>query len=139
MKKIILILFIIAFAVIVIFTIKNRKITRPEADYIGTIYHSEMLGMDAGWQYIYYIYPDENQTYLYIKSKSEITIAGASEEQDVKLEKIKSQRDLHEIENDMEMDKQTNAQQFIHYTYVNGSDIKNLNSIDELADCLFEN
>ena len=59
MKKIILILFIIAFAVIGIFTIKNRKITRPEADYIATIYHSEMLGMDAGWQYIYYIYPDE--------------------------------------------------------------------------------
>ena len=73
------------------------------------------------------------------RQKSEITIAGASEEQDVKLEKIKSQRDLHEIENDMEMDKKTNAQQFIHYTYVNGSDIKNLNSIDELADCLFEN
>ena len=139
MKKIIVILFIILFAIIGIFTIKNRKITRPNSDYIATIYHSEMFGMDAGWQYIYYIYPDKNETYLYIKSESEITIAGASDEQDVEIVKIKNQNDLDKIEDDIEKDKQEDSQQFIHYIYMNDNDIKNLGSMDELADCLFSN
>lgn len=98
MKKIIVILFIILFAITGIFTIKNRKIIRPNSDYIATIYHSEMLGMDAGWQYIYYIYPDKNESYLYIKSESEITIAGASDEKDVELKRIKNKNDLKKIE-----------------------------------------
>lgn len=139
MKKIIAILFIILFAIIGIFTIKNRKIIRPNSDYIATIYHSEMLGMDAGWQYIYYIYPDKNESYLYIKSESEITIAGASDEEDVDLGKIKDKNDLKKIEEDIKKDNQEDSQQFLHYIYMNGNDIKNLGSIDELADCLFSN
>ena len=138
MKKVSIIAFIIFIAIIVgIFTIKNKKITRPTSDYIATIYHSEMLGMDAGWQYIYYIYPDKNNTYLYIKSESEITIAGANEEQDIELGKIKNENDLSKIKKDIEKDKQEDSQEFLHYMYINGSDVKNLKSIDELADCLF--
>ena len=140
MKKFIVILFIILIAIVSgILVIKNKKITRPNADYIATIYHSEMLGIDAGWQYIYYIYPDENETYLYVKSESSITIAGASEESDVELGKLHNENDFAKLKKEIEKDKKEEAQQFLHYTYISGSDIKNLNSIDELADCLFSN
>ena len=135
MKKIVVMLFIILIVGVGFLIIRNKKIVRPDTDYIATIYHSEMLGMDAGWQYIYYIYPDDNESYVYIKSKSEITESGASEEQDVDLGKLKN--NLDKIENDMKKDKISNAQQFFHYLYMNSNGIKNLNSIDELAECLF--
>ena len=140
MKKVRIMVFIIFIAIIIgIFAIKNKKIARPNVDYIATIYHSEMLGMDAGWQYVYYIYPDKNNTYSYIKSESEITIAGASEEKDVELGKIKNENDLSKIEKDIEKNKKEESQEFLHYTYISSSDIKNLKSMDELADCLFMN
>lgn len=140
MKKVRIMVFIIFIAIIIgIFAIKNKKIVRPNVDYIATIYHSEMLGMDAGCQYVYYIYPDKNNTYLYIKSESEITIAGASDEKDVELGKIKNENDLTKIEKDIEKDKKEESQEFLHYTYINSNDIKNLKSMDELADCLFMN
>ena len=140
MKKVRIMVFIIFIVIIIgIFVIKNKKIVRPNADYIATIYHSEMLGMDAGWQYVYYIYPDKNNTYSYIKSESEITIAGASEEKDVELGKIKNENDLSKIEKDIEKNKKEESQEFLHYTYISSSDIKNLKSMDELADCLFMN
>ena len=59
MKKIII--GIIAISIIFVFIIvwiNNNKnsYTRPNYDYIAIIYHSEMLGIDAGTDYIYYIY-----------------------------------------------------------------------------------
>jgi ribosomal protein S6 len=139
MKKIIAILFIILFAIIGIFTIKNRKIIRPNSDYIATIYHSEMHAIDAGWQYVYYIYPDKKESYLYIKSESTITIDGASEECDVDSGKIKNKNDFTKLAKEIEKDKKEKAQHFFHYTYINGNEIKNFDSIDKLADCLFPN
>ena len=140
MKKRLLILFIILIVGIsAVCVIKNKKITRPDTDYIATIYHSEMLGMDAGWQYIYYFYPDRKNEYIYIKSESEVTEAGASDERNIEKGVIKTKNDFVKIEKNIENDKNEESQQFFHYTYINGNEIKNLNSSDELADCLFEN
>lgn len=137
MKKIVVMLFIILIVGVGFLIIRNKKIVRPDMDYIATIYHSEMIGIDAGWQYIYYIYPDENESYVYIKSKSEITIAGASEEEDVDLGKIKDKNDFEKIEKDIEKAKLAEAQQFFNYTYKNEGKIENLNSMEELAEQLF--
>ena len=35
---------------------------RPNYDYIATIYHSELLGIDAGTEYTYYIYKSDETT-----------------------------------------------------------------------------
>ena len=137
MKKIVVMLFIILIVGVGFLIIRNKKIVRPDMDYIATIYHSEMIGIDAGWQYIYYIYPDENESYVYIKSKSEITDVGASDEYDVDLGKIKDKNDFEKIEKDIEKDKLAEAQQFFNYTYKNEGKIENLNSLEELAEQLF--
>ena len=38
---------------------------------------------------MYYFYPNEDGTYLYVKAESEVTIAGSGEAKDVKSGKIK--------------------------------------------------
>ena len=94
MKKIII--GIVAISIIFVFIIILINNNKNSYDYIATIYHSEMLGIDAGTEYIYYIYQsDKNDNeYFYIKSKSNITIAGSSEKKDVGSGSLKSKNDL---------------------------------------------
>ena len=137
-KKIVIGIIIILVVFIGIFAfIKNRKIVRPNTNYVAIIYHSEMRGIDAGYEYIYYIYPDENDTYLYIKSKAEITMVGSSDEKDTNLGRIKNESDFEKIKKDIEKDKLKGTQQFLSYTYINNDNVQEFTSIEELAERLF--
>lgn len=139
MKKnvIIGIIIIVVVAIGAFFFIKNRKIIRPNTNYVAIIYHSEMMGIDAGDEYIYYIYPDKNDTYLYIKSKAEVTIVGSSDEKDINSGRIRNQSDLEKIKEDIEKDKIKDAQQFLSYSYINNDNVQKFTSIEELAEKLF--
>ena len=61
-KIIIGIVIVIIIIVFIVTLIKNNSnnYTRPNYDYAATIYHSEMLGIDAGTEYTYYIYKLDN-------------------------------------------------------------------------------
>ena len=77
-KKIIIgIIIVLVVSCIVFLFIKNKIIVRPNSDYVATIYHSQMMGMDAGWGSTYYFYPMEDESYMWIESKTTITIKGA--------------------------------------------------------------
>ena len=138
MKKFVISIVIILVVVMGIFTfIKNRKIIRPNTNYVAIIYHSESMGIDAGYEYIYYIYPDENDSYVYIKSKSEITIVGSGDKKDIDSGKIKNKEDLEKIKEKIDKDKLKDCQQFVSYTYINNGSVQKLTSIEELAEKLF--
>ena len=94
---------IVVIGVLIVFLgVHNREkkdYVRPDDDYIAMINHREMLGMDAGTEYIYYIYkePNHNKEYFYIKSEANITLAGAGEQKDVGSGSIKNKNDLKKI------------------------------------------
>lgn len=141
-KKIFLFLIILIIVIItaIVITKKNNKFERPNYDYVGTIYHSEKMGIDAGLEYIYYIYTmnnSKNRTYFYIKSKSQITIAGSSEETDIDSGGLMTKSDIKKIKKDILKDSNKDCQQYISYTYVNNGVNEELQSIEELASKLF--
>lgn len=68
----IIVIFLITF-IVLLASIKNRKITKPSYDHTAIIYHSEILGVDAGIIYKYYLYQENKNTYIYIKTVSDIT------------------------------------------------------------------
>lgn len=137
-KKIVIVITIILVVIIGIFYfIKNKKIVRPNTNYVAVIYHSEMIGIDAGKEFIYYIYPDENDTYLYIKSNAEITMTGSNNEKDIDSGKINNKSDFEKIKKDIENDKLKDAQHFFSYTYIKNDNAEKFISIEELADVLF--
>jgi len=137
-KNVIMGIIIIVVVIIGIFSfIKNRKIILPNTNYVAIIYHSEMIGIDAGDEYIYYIYPDENNTYLYIKSKAEITMVGSSDKKNIDSGIIKNESDFEKIKEDIEEDKLKDAQQFLSYSYINNDNVQEFISIEELAERLF--
>ncbi len=103
----------------------------------ATIYHSEMLGIDAGTEYIYRIYPSTNDTYVYTKSKSEITIAGTSKEKEVDFGKIRNKSDLKKIERDIKSDEIIGAKKHVSYTYSQDKNAEKCSSMRELAEKLF--
>ena len=127
MKNIIIgviIIIIVSIFVIVIINNKNKNnnsknYTRPNYDYTAVIYHSEMSGIDAGTNYIYYIYKVEksDNEYFYIKSKSNITIAGQDKEKDINSGSLNNKDD---------------------FTYVNNGNNEELNSINELENKLLK-
>lgn len=130
----IIILFIIIGGVVFI---NFNKITRPDNECIASIYHSEMLGMDAGTEYVYYIYPDENDTYIYIKSRGIITIAGLSDTKDIASGKITKVADFEKITKDIEKDKREGSQCYITYSYINGENVEKYETMSEFIDRLF--
>ena len=143
MKKIIIGIVVISiiFVFIIILTNNNKhSYTRPDYDYIAIIYHSEMLGIDAGTEYIYYIYksPKDNNKYFYIKSKSNITIAGSGEESDVGSGALNDTNDLKSITKDIEKDSRKDSQTYISYSYVDNGNNEKLDGISELENKLFK-
>ena len=140
-KKIIvfLSLILIVGAAIAFYMFYSNRNLRPEGvDYIAYIYHSEMLGMDAGNEYMYYFYPNEDGTYLYVKAESEVTIAGSGEAKDVKSGKIKEKADFEKIKTDIAQNEMTNTMQYLKCIYKNGEVVEEYYSVDELANKLFK-
>lgn len=136
MKKIIILVIVILVIVLGIVIGKNVVI-KPEEECIAVIYHSEMFGIDAGTEYIYYIYPNGEKKYKYIKTKGNITIEGASEEKYIKSGRLNKREDFEKIEKSINMDKVKSVQRNIKYTYIqNGTEQKCI-SIEDLAEKLF--
>lgn len=142
-KKVpIITLLLIITIIIVTLLVKINKIDisdikEPETNYVAIIYHSEMLGLDAVTEYIYYIYPSDEDKYVYIKKQSEITIAGQQEEKRVDSGKLEKKSDLKRIKKDINNDKKKSSETTISYTYLSNGTTINCSSIDELADNLF--
>lgn len=137
-KKVLIIIVSILIVVLVVFAFINiGRIVRPDTNYVATIYHSEMMGIDAGTEYTYYIYPDENDTYLYVKSKADITMVGADEIKDISSGKINSVSDFEKIKEDIEKDKIEGAHQLVTYSYLNNDKQEEFTTIEELANKLF--
>ncbi|MBR4111361.1 MAG: hypothetical protein IKK43_06745 [Clostridia bacterium] len=137
-KNIILgIIIVLVIIFIVCFFIKDKIIVRPNSDYVATIYHSQMMGMDAGWGSTYYFYPTEDESYMWIESKTTITIKGASKEKDVDSGIIKNQNELQNLVTDIENSKRPDAQQYISYTYINNGNEEKVGSVEELIEKLF--
>ena len=137
--KIIIGIVIVTIIIVFIVTlIKNNSnnYTRPNYDYAATIYHSEMLGIDAGTEYTYYIYKSDknNNEYFYIKSEANITLAGAGEQKDVGSGSIKNKNDLKKIMKDIKKDSKYDSQTYISYIYGDSGPLEN---IDELESILF--
>ena len=130
----------IIFGVIIVLINNKNSYTRPDYNYVATIYHSEMLGMDAGTEYVYYIYEsDKNDNeYFYIKSKSNVTISGSSEKKDIASGHIRSKKDLIKIQNDIEKDSQKNSQSHVSYNYSNNGINEEYENIDLLGNMLFK-
>lgn len=143
-KKVpIITLLLIITIIIVTLLVKINKIDindikEPETNYVAIIYHSEMLGLDAVTEYIYYIYPSDEDKYVYIKKQSEITIAGQQEEKRVDSGKLEKKSDLKKIKKDINKDKKKSSEPTISYTYLSNGTTINCSSIDELANNLFD-
>lgn len=117
----------------------NKSVIRPNTSYVGIIHHNEVLGIDAITCYTYYIYPSENDTYLYVKSREQISEMGSDGEKDISSGKINSKSDFEKIKKDIEKDKIEGAQQERKYIYLANSNQEICNTIEELADKLFVN
>ncbi len=117
----------------------NKKYTRPSYDYSALIYHSEMLGMDAGTEYIYSIYKEEgSNTYFYIKSKASITIEGSKDEKDIDSGSIRNKKDLERIEKDIEKDKRNDSSKLVSYLIYDNGIRRKCASMEELGNKLFK-
>lgn len=140
--KTIIAIAIISITLLFIGILNNKKSTkesyaRPDYDYIATVYHSEMLAIDEGIEYTYYIYRSSksDNKYFYIKSKSDITIAGSGKKSDVGSGSLNDKNDLKKITKGIEKDSRKDWQSYISYSYANNEKIEN---ISELGNKLFK-
>ena len=137
----IVVLLVIALAIwgIISLNKKDSDYDKPDYDYVAYVYHSEMAGMDAGTEYIYYIYEtnpgSKKQSYFYIKTKASITIAGPSEEEKIGSGSIDKKSDLKEIDKDIEKDTRNDSSKNVVYSDKDGNKYK---TIAELAKVLFK-
>ena len=133
------ILILVIMFVLIIATKNHNKYKKPDYDYTAIIYHSEMEGNDAGIEYIYYIYKAKNNEneYFYIKSKSDITIAGSGKEKGIDSGNINNKNDLEKIKKDIKKDSNDNAQIVITYSYKENGINEDCKDINELSDKLF--
>lgn len=137
MKKKVFIVIVILLIVSVMGFINTKNEYQLNSKILeATIYHSEMMGIDMGTEYTYRIYLNKN-TYGYTKSKSEITIAGPSEEKEVSFGKIRNKSDLKKIESDIKSDEIIGAKKHVSYTYSQDKNAEKCNSMRELAEKLF--
>lgn len=136
----IIIISIISVFIVIMINNNKEKYTRPDYDYIATIYHDENLGPDDGTEYIYYIYKSSksDSKYFYIKSKSNITIAGAGKTSDVDSGSLNNKNDLKKITKDIKKDSRKDSQTYITYSYINDGNNEKLDSISELGNKLFK-
>ena len=136
-STLVIITVIIVTLILKINNIDTTDIEEPTTNYVAIIYHSEMLGIDAVTEYIYYIYPSDDK-YVYIKKQSEITISGQQEEKRVGSGNLENKEALKRIKKDINNDKKESAETTISYTYLSDGKTINCSSIDELGDNLFK-
>ena len=139
-SRIVIVILIVCILALLVIHNKHKTIKRPDYDYIAIIYHNEMQGFDAGTQYTYYIYESKNSQnkYFYIKSKSTITIKGATENEDIDSGVLNNKNDFEKIKDDIKKDSDKNSQSVVTYTYNNNGVYENNNDIDILGKKLFE-
>ena len=133
--------FLIALVGVVYYFYNDSKgFDRPDYQPIATIYHSEMLGNDAGDEYVYSIYENKNskgKSYFYIKSKAKITMVGSSESEDISSGSIKTKLDLDKIISDIEKDAKSSTVKNVSYRYLINGQYVNVDTIEELENKLF--
>lgn len=102
------IILIVIFIGIFLYCKFNFKIITNEKIENATvkIYYSEFLGYDAITNIHYYFYRLKNDNYLYLKTKEEITIKGASDEYIIKKGYIKNHKQLINIINNLENEQE---------------------------------
>ena len=128
---------IIFLCISIVALIKIRVVGKSNIYYVAKIYHNELVGIDEEIEYAYYIYPNKNNTYTYIKSKCFITSTGASKEKYIKKGKLKDKSDFEKIRKSINMDKCKTLKQDIGYIYIQNGERKIGTSIEELSDKLF--
>ena len=109
-STLVIITVIIVTLILKINNIDTTDIEEPTTNYVAIIYHSEMLGIDAVTEYIYYIYPSDEDKYIYIKKQSEITIAGQQEEKRVGSGNLENKEALKRLKKDIKNDKKKSAE-----------------------------
>ena len=138
--------FLIVVSVIAIITIfiicnilknKNIKIDENE-ECIATMYYSYMLGIDAGTQYMIYIYNLNNSDYKYITYQSQITIAGSTNKKEYERGIIKSKNELIEWDDYFINRKENNVELYNSLYYLKDNVSNEVGNINELAEELFK-
>lgn len=134
---------VILIAIITIFIIcnilkkKDIKIDENE-EYIATVYYSYMLGIDAGTEYIIYIYKSNNSDYKYITYQSQITIAGSTNRKEYDRGIIKSKNELIKLDDYFINRKENNIELYNSLYYLKDNVNNNIEDINELAEELFK-
>ncbi len=131
---------LIVIVVILLINKNNNNYSRPDYDYSAIIYHSEMMGIDAGTEYTYYIYKSSksDNEYFYIKAKSTITIAGSGEESEVGSDTLNTKNDIEKIKKDIERDSKSDSETYTSYMYVNNGKSEKVDTLSELGNRLFK-
>ena len=114
--------------------------TRPDYKPIATVYHSEMIGVDEGNEYVYSIFENKsmkNGKYFYIKSKARVTVVGAEDNKDVSSGSINFKSDLNKISKDIDHDFMNDTTKNVSYRYLVNGEYVNVDTIEELGNKLF--
>ena len=137
---IILLIIVVVSLIVPIFLVKKEtRYTRPDYDEVATIYHSEMIGVDAGEEYTYSIYLSEDKNYyFYIVSESKITITGVGEAKDISSGSINSIKDLKKIKNSIKKHTSTEKETKVLYTYNDNGTVIKYENIEDLGKRLFK-
>lgn len=145
MKKICKTFFIIVsvIAIITIFiicnTLKKKDIKIDEnEECIATMYYSYMLGIDAGTEYMIYIYNSNNSDYKYITYQSQITITGSTNKKEYDRGIIKSKNELIELDDYFINRKENNVELYNSLYYLKDNVSNDVGNINELAEELFK-
>lgn len=139
-KKVSLFIAVLIIVIVLIYLIynkfDNKVIIDDNEQCIGTMYYSYMLGMDAGTEYLIYIYNSTDGSYKYKITKSDITIEGSVNEKEYDTGIIKTKNDLINLNNQFINRKEKEIELYSSsYRYINKSN-ENLD-FEELIDELF--
>ncbi len=119
---------------------ESKGFERPDYQPVATVYHSEMIGMDAGDEYVYSIYENKNskgKSYFYVKSEAKITMVGSSQSKDISSGSLNSRVDLKKITKDIEKDTSEGTTKNVSYRYLVNGQYVNTDTIEELENKLF--
>jgi hypothetical protein len=125
-------------------TERSDNYRKPDYDYAALVYHEEFIGPDAATSYNYLIYPvsaSDSSSYFYIKTKSQMTIAGEGKAIDVTRGNINKKSDLTKIETSIKRDKQKHAETIVRFYCIDSgkkAECDGIESFDDLVKKLFK-